>query len=73
MARNKTISSIDSEIAKTQEMLAKAKSRYDSLAKELKALMDKKREIQSKEIMAAFIKSGKSYSEIMNFLDYRET
>jgi septal ring factor EnvC (AmiA/AmiB activator) len=71
MTRKKTISSIDSEIVKTQEMLAKAKSRYDSLAKELKALMDKKREIQSKEIMAAFTKSGKSYSEIMNFLDYR--
>ncbi len=71
MARNKTISSIDSEIAKTQDMLVKAKSRYDSLAKDLKALMDKKREIQSKEIMAAFIKSGKSYSEIMNFLDFR--
>jgi septal ring factor EnvC (AmiA/AmiB activator) len=42
MARKKTISSIDSEIVKTQEMLAKAKSRYDSLAKELKALRDKK-------------------------------
>ena len=71
MARTKTISSIDSEIAKTQEMLAKAKSRYDSLAKELKTLMDKKREMQSQEIMTAFIKSGKSYSEIMNFLDFR--
>ncbi len=71
MARNKTISSIDSETAKTQEMLAKVKTRYDSLAKELKTLMDMKREMQSKEIMDAFIKSGKSYSEIMNFLDFR--
>ncbi len=71
MARTKTISSIDSEIAKKQEMLAKAKSRYDSLAKELKTLKDNKREMQSKEIMAAFIKSGKSYSEIMNFLDFK--
>jgi flagellar biosynthesis chaperone FliJ len=71
MARTKTISSIDSEIAKTQEMLAKARSKYDSLAEELKTLMDKKREMQSQAIMAAFIKSGKSYSEIMNFLDVR--
>ncbi len=71
MARTKTISSIDSEIAKTQEMLAKAKTRYDSLAKELTTLMDMKREMQSQEIMAAFIKSGKSYNEIMNFLDSR--
>jgi len=69
MARKKTISSIDSEIAKTQELLAKAKTRYDDLAEELKALMNQKREIQSQQIMAAFIKSGKSYTEIMNFLD----
>lgn len=71
MARKKTISSIDSEIAKTQELLAKAKTRYDDLAEELKALMNQKREIQSQQIMAAFIKSGKSYTEIMNFLDVR--
>ena len=71
MARNKTISTINSEIAKKQELLAKAKTRYDSLAKELKALMDQKQEIQAKEIMTAFIKSGKSYNEIMNSLDVR--
>jgi hypothetical protein len=69
MARTRTISSIDSEIANTQELLAKAKARYDDLAEELKALMIRKREIQAKEIMAAFVKSGKSYTEIMNFLD----
>ncbi len=71
MVRKKTISSIDSEIAKTQELLAKAKTRYDDLAEELKVLMNQKREIQSQQIMAAFIKSGKSYTEIMNFLDVR--
>ncbi len=71
MARNKTISTINLEIAKKQELLAKAKTRYDSLAKELKALMDQKQEIQAKEIMTAFIKSGKSYDEIMNSLDVR--
>jgi uncharacterized coiled-coil protein SlyX len=59
MARNKTISTINSEIAKKQELLAKAKTRYDSLAKEIKTLMSQKQEIQAKEIMTAFIKSGK--------------
>lgn len=71
MARKKTISSIDAELAKTQELLAKAKTRYDDLAEELKALMNQKREIQAQEIMAAFIKSGKTYTELMNFLDVR--
>jgi len=69
MPKIKTISSIDVKIANKQEMLAKAKSKYDALAGELTVLLEKKREIQSKEIMAAFIKSGKSYREIMNFLD----
>jgi len=58
-------------MAKTKDMLAKARDRYDSLAKELEELMDRKREIQAKEIMTAFTKSGKSYCEIMNFLDPR--
>jgi hypothetical protein len=71
MARNMTISTINPELAKKQELLAKARTRYDSLAKEQKALMGQKQEIQAKEIMTAFIKSGKSYNEIMNFLDVR--
>lgn len=69
MPRTKTLASIDADIAKKQELLAKVKNRYDAVAKELSALQEQKREIQSKEIMAAFIKSGKSYNEIMNFLD----
>jgi len=71
MARTKTILSIDSDITKKQEMPAQAESRYDSLAKELNALMEEKREIQSQEILTACIKSGKSYSKIMNFLDFQ--
>jgi hypothetical protein len=71
MARNRSITSIESEIVKKQDLLAKAKSRYDALAEDLKALIEQKREIQAKEILAAFIKSGKSYDELMNFLDSR--
>jgi len=71
MARNRSITSIESEIVKKQDLLAKAKSRYDALADELKTLLEQKREIQAKEILAAFIKSGKSYDELMNFLDSR--
>lgn len=69
MARKKTIASIDSEIAKTQDTLVKAKAKYDAIAKNLEELREKKREHQAKEIMDAFMKSGKSYKEIMNFLN----
>lgn len=71
MARNRSITSIESEIVKKQDLLTKVKSRYDALAEDLKALIEQKREIQTKEILAAFIKSGKSYDELMNFLDSR--
>jgi hypothetical protein len=69
MARTKTISSIDSEIGKTKDALAKAKVRYDVLADKLEALFDERREFQGRVIMDSFIKSGKSFDEMMNFLN----
>ena len=69
MARKKTVASIDSEIAKAQDALVKAKDKYDAIAKDLEELMEKKREHQARAIMDAFIKSGKSYKEMMNFLN----
>ncbi len=69
MARMKTLASIDSEIARTQDTLVKAKLKYDAIAKNLGELMESKRAYQSRAIMNAFIKSGKSYKEIMNFLN----
>jgi len=69
MARVKTIASIDAEIVTTQDALVKARSKYDAIAKNLEELMKKKKEHQAKAVMDAFIKSGKSYSELMNFLN----
>jgi len=69
MARKKTVASIDSEIVRTQDALVKAKDKYDAIAKDLEELMEKKREHQARAIMDAFIKSGKSYKEMMNFLN----
>ncbi len=69
MARKKTIAAIDAEIAKMQDALVKAKARYDAVAGTLQELMEKKREHQARAIMEAFIKSGRSYEELMNFLN----
>ena len=68
MARKKSITSIDSQITKAQDDLVKAKAKYDTTAQKLEELLEKKKEYQAREIMDAFIKSGKSYQEIMNFL-----
>ena len=69
MARTKSLASLEAQIAKAQEDLVKAKVKYDATADTLEKLLNEKKELQSHQIMKAFIKSGKSFQEIMNFLD----
>ena len=69
MARTKSIDSIEAQIAKAREDLVKAKEKYDAVADNLESLMVQKKEHQARQIMEAFIRSGKSFQEIMNFLD----
>jgi len=69
MARTKSIDSIEAQIAKAREDLVKAKAKYDAVADNLESLMVQKKEHQARQIMESFIRSGKSFQEIMNFLD----
>ncbi|MDD4369890.1 MAG: hypothetical protein PHD56_02215 [Anaerostipes sp.] len=68
MARQKTISSIDAAIIKTEEDLTKANAKYDKLANELQTLRKQRREHEAKMILDAYEKSGKSLNKIMIFL-----
>lgn len=68
MARKKSVESIDAEIAKTQSEMTKVQERYNKLAERIEALQEQKRRLQADEIMEAYLKSGKSYEEIMTFL-----
>lgn len=69
MARTRSISSIESEIAKVESDLSKAKARYDALAAKLLELQQLKQNCEAKQIMTAFHKSGKTMQELMIFLD----
>lgn len=69
MARTKSLASLEAQIAKAQEDLVKTKARYDAVADTLEKLLSEKKELQASLIMKAFIKSGRSFQEIMNFLD----
>ena len=69
MARNRTIASIESEIQKIEEELIKVKNKQDDLESKLSKLQAAKQEIESKQILAAFKKSGKSMRELMIFLE----
>lgn len=69
MARTRSISSIDTEIIKVEKDLAKAQARYDALATKLLELQQLKKEHETRQIMDAFHRSGKSLSELMTFLE----
>lgn len=59
---------IDEEIIKQEEQVSKSKAKYDADVKKLKDLYAKKDEMKKKELLAAVEKSGKTYEEILRFL-----
>lgn len=69
MARTKSISSIEAEIAKAEVELAKAQAKEDAVSAKLLNLQKQKQENEAKQIMDAYRKSGKSFQELMTFLN----
>ena len=69
MARMKTATSLDEQIEKAQERLAKAKSQYDSAAADLRKLLEERESQRQKLLMAAIAKSDKSFEDILRFLE----
>ena len=69
MARTRSISSIETEIAKVDAELKKAQEKVDALTEQLLSLQKLKQDYEAKQVMEAFRKSGKSLQELMTFLD----
>lgn len=69
MARKRSTESIETEITKVKSDMSRLQDRYDKLADRLKDLQEQKRRIESDAIMDAYLKSGKSFEEIMTFLN----
>ena len=63
MARMKSISTIEAEITRIKDELSKLQMKQDKLTLKLKELLEQKRNYEAKEIMDAYLKSGKSYEE----------
>ena len=66
--RTRTMTSIEADIAKVKAALMRTQKKYDSLAEELKALVQEKDDLMARSLMDTFKKSGKSYEELMKFL-----
>ena len=68
MARTKSITTIENEIAKTQSELTKIQKKEDALADRLLALQKEKQDYEAKQIIDAYKRSGKTLHEMMVFL-----
>ena len=64
-----TTKMLDQKIKKVKEKVDKAQAEYNAVAKELKELMDKRDKIQANEIIKAIAKSGKSYEEVIEYIN----
>ena len=69
MARTRSITSINNEIKKVEEELTKVRIKQEELEARLLDLQNAKQEIETKQVMNAFKKSGKSMHELMVFLE----
>ena len=69
MARTKSDASLDEQIEKAQDRLAKAKAQYDSAAADLRKLLEERDARRQKLLMVAIAKSDKSFEDILRFLE----
>lgn len=71
MARGKRIIGIDAvnqQIEAAEAEVIKAKMKYDEATDKLKSLLDKKKALQTEELMNAVMKSSRSYEEILRYI-----
>lgn len=68
MSRKKSTEALDTEIAKTKSDMTKLQDKYDRLADKLKELQEQRQRIEADTIVEAYLKSGKSFDELMTFL-----
>ena len=73
MARTKSDASLDEQIEKAQDRLAKAKAQYDSAAADLRKLLEERDARRQKLLMAAIAKSDKSFEDILRFLESKSS
>ena len=73
MARTKSSASLDEQIEKAQERLAKVKAQYEGVSTDLRKLLEEREGRRQKLLMAAIAKSDKSFEDILRFLETKTT
>lgn len=60
---------LDSKIEAAQEVVIKRRHLYDEATDSLKVLLDKRKALQTDELIKAFTKSKRSYEDIMGYIN----
>ena len=60
---------LNSQIEAAQEVVIKRKHLYDEATDNLKALLEKRKALQSDELIKAFTKSKRSYEDILSYIN----
>lgn len=60
---------LNSQIEAAQEVVIKRKHLYDEASDNLKVLLDKRKALQTDELIKAFTKSKRSYEDIMSYIN----
>ncbi|MSS14141.1 hypothetical protein [Porcincola intestinalis] len=68
MAKTISRDALEQKISKFETAISKNRQQYDQLTKELKELLDKKKALQSEELMKAIAESSRSYEDILRYI-----
>ena len=66
--RQKTVASIETKMDALKRKISRVKKLHEELCKELIVLGAQREEAMAREVLVAMKKSGKSYNELMIFL-----
>ena len=66
--RQKTVASIETKMDALKRKISRVKKIHEELCKELSVLGAQREEAMAREVLVAMKKSGKSYNELMIFL-----
>ena len=72
MARKSSRDTLEEKIEQAQQRVIKTKAAYDKAVDDLQILIDKKKAMQTDELMNAIAQSGRSFEEIMRFLEEKQ-
>ena len=68
MAKTISRDALEQKISKFETAISKNRQQYDQLTKELKELLDKKKALQSEELMKTIAESSRSYEDILRYI-----